>query len=499
MEKKHPQLFSGVFVAAKTPIGPMPPVLYSDDDHIIVQKFPEEVKVEDTLRVSLKFCFDYIQLSSTKEQEVPVCLFLENGTQGNLQTGRPGVDIVFVIDLSGSMMGPKLELVKKTLEFMIMKLGPSDRVALVTFNNACKKLCGLTCMTDPKKQIVNKLIGSMNAYGGTEIVQGLDMALRILAGRKVLNSVSSIVMLSDGKDNNSHSAMSRTKEILLRSLHEIDTGFSIHTFGYGADHDAALLNAMADEKNGGFYYIEHEEAISTVFSNCLGELISVVADNIQVVLTYQPTQIPCELGKVYSENSTGNFRMPPVLSGDSKEAVFLLQFPPCPYDLDQPINISPIKATVTYKVMKTGRTQLEEIFLNIPVYPERIDIEDISLEADVLINFYRVKAVDVMKEATALADRGNIQQARNILGTCAEELRTCAVSDTEVIVGLLRDIQETITKMNSQVAYDVGGRADIMCKANNHWAKRAVNVNTYQNHVQVGLNLESANYFKSKH
>ena len=497
MEKKKPlPIFpQGIFT---TPTALPPSLVFSDDDPIPVPRQSEDYKSEDSLTISLRFCFDHVQLSSSQNQEVPACLFLSNGTPGSHQTTRPGVDIVFIIDLSGSMMGAKLDLLKKTLEFMVSKLGNTDRVSLVTFNNATNKLCPLICMNDRNKAHISRIIAGMKAYGGTEIVQGLDMGLRILAGRRISNSVSSIILLSDGKDNNSHSAMPRTKEILLRALHEIESGFSIHTFGYGADHDATLLNAMAEEKNGGFYFVEHEESISAVFSNCLGELISVIADNVQVSLTVLPTEIPCFLGKIYSESSTGSFRMPPVLSGDTKEAVFMLNFPAFRGILRESVMIEPVKVSISYKVMKSGRSYCEEKVLNVLVHPEAAEIDDIQLDEPVMINFYRVKACDVMKEATDMADRGNIQGAREFLGVYAEELRTCVVSNSEVVVALIRDLHEALGRLSNKAAYDAGGKASMLSKANNHYAKRAVNIGSYQNYAQTSLKVECETYLSKK-
>lgn len=495
MEKKTAPKFLGV---QSSTLRPAAQQRFNDDDPISVQSFPEEAKIEDSIRNSIRFCFDYVQLNSTAVQEIPACLYIESGTQGNPNSGRPGVDLVLIIDISGSMMGPKLNLVKKTIEFTISKLLPSDRVSLVTFNNATTRLCPLLSMNDRNKAQLTLLCNQMKAFGGTEIVEGLDVGLQILAQRRIVNSVSSILLLSDGKDNNSHSALPRAKEILLRSIHEINSGFSIHTFGYGGDHDATLLNAMAEEKNGGFYFLEHEESIPIIFSNCLGELISVVADNIQVDIEPLPCEIPCELGKVYSETLTRNFRMPPVISGDSKTAVFLLNFPTNFPNLTQPMEITPIKATVTYKVMKTGRVFADECFLTIKVYPEGAEIEDIQLDADVMTNFYRVKAADVMKEAARVADLGNIPHAKDLLSSCVTELSSCIVSDSEILTQIIQDLQEAIQKLPNQVAYEVGGRADIMSKARNHWAKRAVKPGTYQNHMQTALNYECESFSKKK-
>lgn len=496
MEKKPYPKFLGVQSSTSRQA---PEQIFDDDDPISVQNFPEEVKVEDSIRNSIRFCFDYVQLNSSTAQEIPACLYIESGTEGNPNTGRPGVDLVLIIDISGSMMGSKIELVKKTIEFTISKLSPSDRVSLVTFNNSTTRLCPLLSMNDRNKVRVTSLSNQMKAFGGTEIVEGLDVGLKILAQRKIVNSVSSILLLSDGKDNNSHSALPRAKEILLRSIHEINSGFSIHTFGYGGDHDATLLNAMAEEKNGGFYFLEHEQSIPIIFSNCLGELISVVADNIQVDLEPLPCEIPCELSKVYSETLTRTFRMPPVISGDSKTAVFLLNFPKIIQDIPLVLEITPIKATVTYKVMKTGRVYADECFLTLKVYPEGAEIEDIQLDADVMINFYRVKAADVMKEAARVADLGNVVHAKDLLASCVSELNSCIVHDSETLIQIVRDLQEAIQKLPNQAAYESGGRADIMSKSRNHWAKRAVNPGSYQNCTQTVLNVECESFSKNKH
>ena len=493
MEKKVPR-FLGVQSAVTAQ---QPQTRFNDDDPISVQNFLEEIKSEDSVRCSLQFCFDYVQLSSSINQEIPVCLYIESGA-GSQTQGRPGVDLVFIIDISGSMMGPKLELVKKTIEFTVSKLSPSDRVSLVTFNNSTNRLCPLLSMTDRNKSLILKLVNQINAFGGTEIIEGLNLGLKVMSDRRIVNSVSSIILLSDGKDNNSHSALPRAKESLIKSVHEIDSGFSIHTFGYGGDHDAQLMNAIAEEKNGGFYFIDDESKISMIFSNCLGELMSVVADNIQVDLEDIPCDVNCRIGKVYSETLTRTFRMPPVLYGDSKSAVFLMEFPPFACDFGEVFDITPAKATVRYKLMKSGQVFVDECILKICVYPEGLEIEDMQLEADVMTNFYRVKAAEVMKEAARLADSGDIPRARQALMMCTSELSSCIVGESDIIKQIINDIQEAISKLPNQIAYEVGGRADIMSKARNHLAQRAVKPNTYQNYCQSALNVESANFMKKK-
>jgi len=65
---------------------------------------------------------------------------------------------------------------------------------------------------------------------------------------------------------------------LLRSmLTQIGRQACVFTFGYGSEHDADLLHAVADVGNGLFYYIENKDSIPESFCDCLGELFSVAA------------------------------------------------------------------------------------------------------------------------------------------------------------------------------------------------------------------------------
>lgn len=71
---------------------------------------------------------------------------------------RTSVDLICVIDNSGSMNGEKIELVKATLRFLLETLTPSDRLSLITFNSYAKRLCGLKCVTGENMQGFQKIV-----------------------------------------------------------------------------------------------------------------------------------------------------------------------------------------------------------------------------------------------------------------------------------------------------------------------------------------------------
>lgn len=72
--------------------------------------------------------------------------------------------------------------------------------------------------------------------------------------------------------------------VLIRSmLGQIGRQTCVFTFGYGSEHDANMLRAIADAGSGLFYYINNVDCIPDSFCDCLGGLLSVAAQ-VELVL-----------------------------------------------------------------------------------------------------------------------------------------------------------------------------------------------------------------------
>ncbi|CAG9321577.1 unnamed protein product [Blepharisma stoltei] len=471
---------------------------YSDDENIEIIQEETKVSVAATsnpqrLQLSMKAALSYLQLNSSAAQELP-CSFSMQALESSPTEGgvRQGIDIVCVIDVSGSMQGDKIELTKKTLEFMVGKLEPKDRMSLVLFSSEVRRILPLIKMTEVGKQRALSKIAEIHAGGGTELVEGLDHGLKVIEDRRIVNQITSIILLTDGQDNNGSTALDRAK---LRVDSAKTKNYSIHTFGYGSDHDAKLLNAISEWRNGGFYYIEKNDSIPMAFSNCLGELMSTVADQIQVRFQTQAADIPFALTKVYSESGDSVFSMPPVLTGDKKEAIFVLNFPPCQQQVPEGHSISPVKGFITYKQIQTGETVEEECTINIPIFNESAQIDSIELDEDVMVNFYRVKAAAILKEAAEFGERSDMEGARNLLQRGADELRNSVVAGNEIVKLLISDLDGAKARFVDYQAYEYGGRAEIKSKARGHWNKRAQNAECYMNSCQKAMNFSSQEHF----
>lgn len=103
----------------------------------------------------------------------------------NIDKKKLGLDLVIVIDVSGSMSGTKIALVRETLLFIIDELKESDRLSLVCFDDQSRILTNLSPMTSEFKEKF-KLIVKNEIYdrGSTNIKFGLENGFRVLLNRK---------------------------------------------------------------------------------------------------------------------------------------------------------------------------------------------------------------------------------------------------------------------------------------------------------------------------
>ncbi|XP_024541075.1 uncharacterized protein LOC112349971 [Selaginella moellendorffii] len=196
---------------------------------------------------------------------------------------RAPVDLVTVLDVSGSMRGQKLELVKTAMEFVIRNLRQQDRLAIVSFSDEPKVHLGLKRMTHDGRAAALSAVEKLRSLGGTEIRPGLKAGFDLLSRRKNRNPVSSIMLLSDGMDN--AITFKRCKVLPVDSyLEDCSERVPVHTFGFGSDHDPEAMLSIAEATGGSFCYVQEESTVQHAFAQCIGGLLSVVAQEVEVFI-----------------------------------------------------------------------------------------------------------------------------------------------------------------------------------------------------------------------
>merc|ERR1711972_751728 len=140
-----------------------------------------------------------------------------------MEAERQPMDIVGVLDVSGSMRGDKMRQVQDATRFIIEQADAKDRVGLVAFNFDATRVLRLRKMNAEGKNEGNLATLRLSAGGGTSIAAGLDMALSVMEQRRQRNQVSAILLLTDGQDGVTRSRipelMRRAAAIIVRCMH----------------------------------------------------------------------------------------------------------------------------------------------------------------------------------------------------------------------------------------------------------------------------------------
>lgn len=140
---------------------------------------------------------------------------------------RLGVDLVTVIDVSGSMQEEnKIEKLKVAMQFLIKKLSPIDRLTVIKFSDSAQRLFPLRQVTEEAQAKIIDEVKALKAGGNTNIADGLKTALQVLDDRRFKEGrVGAVMLMSDGAENRGKAA-------------EVDVSkVPVHTFGFGANHD----------------------------------------------------------------------------------------------------------------------------------------------------------------------------------------------------------------------------------------------------------------------
>ncbi|MBM4373174.1 MAG: VWA domain-containing protein, partial [Deltaproteobacteria bacterium] len=154
-----------------------------------------------------------------------------------------GRDIVFVVDISGSMSGPPLEQTRAALLHIIGQLHPDDRFDVVAFDDDQYPLFGSLRMADgPSRDEAVRRVRALETKGGTNILGALGRALDELEA-VVAHRPRAIVFLTDGQGN-------EPPATVLAEVRRRDSGIRVFSFGVGEGVHRDFLERLARENRG---------------------------------------------------------------------------------------------------------------------------------------------------------------------------------------------------------------------------------------------------------
>ena len=178
------------------------------------------------------------------------------------------VDIAITLDSSGSMRSclvfgnDPFGRRKKAARELIDRLSPTDRVAVVDFDEAATLLYPLTVLASgTERRAAKRAVGKVNSSGGTDLSGGLDVAIAELRKNKTQGRPQHVIFLTDGVGDYVPATAASAKE----------HGITIHTVGLGSGVDARLLSDIAHSTGGKYYPVKRASALTSVFETIFTE------------------------------------------------------------------------------------------------------------------------------------------------------------------------------------------------------------------------------------
>ncbi|CAK8576211.1 unnamed protein product [Lathyrus sativus] len=402
-----------------------------------------------------------------------------------VENSRASVDLVTVLDVSGSMLGTKLALLKRAMGFVIQNMGPSDRLSVIAFSSTARRIFPLRRMTEIGRQEALQAVNSLVSNGGTNIAEGLRKGAKVFSDRRWKNPVCSIILLSDGQDTytvNSRPGVGADYQSLVpNTIHRNNSSLGlqipVHAFGFGADHDATSMHSISEISGGTFSFIEAEEVIQDAFAQCIGGLLSVVVQEVQLEIRciHPRLQLSSVKAGSYQTSLTADGRMASINVGDlyaEEERDFLVTVN-VPIDSSND-EMSLLNVKGFYRDPITKEIKALEETSEVKIERPNISRElVVSIEVDRQRN--RLRAAEAMSEARIAAERGQLSSAVSVLDSCHKTLSesVSAKAGDRLCVSLAAELKEMQERMANQHIYEQSGRAYVLSGLSSHSAQRA--------------------------
>ncbi|MCY2958544.1 MAG: VWA domain-containing protein [Planctomycetota bacterium] len=249
------------------------------------------------------------------------------------------LDLVLVIDVSGSMAGGKLEAVKTAVALLIERLGPNDRLWLVSFSSDVRVHFTALAMSGAGGDLARAEIAALHTTGMTNLSAGWLTGVTLLENPADPARRRAVVLLSDGQANQGIVDPGELAEIARRTG---ASGIPTTCIGVGNDYSTQQLGAIAECSGGRFHDAETPEEILEVMLGELVELGSIALQNAELEISpsgaFAPEplwttvcerdglRVTCPIGAVRAgAKRTLVLRIAPVAALEGMMAVFSLR------------------------------------------------------------------------------------------------------------------------------------------------------------------------------
>ncbi len=200
----------------------------------------------------------------------------------------PASNLVFLIDVSGSMQGPeRLGLVKASMKMLVEQLREQDKVAIVVYAGAAGLV--LPSTSGEEKETILEAIEKLEAGGSTAGGAGIKLAYKTARNYFIKGGNNRVILCTDG-DFNVGASSDQDMETLIEQ--ERKSGVFLTVLGYGmGNYQDAKMQKLADKGNGNHAYIDGITEAKKVLVNEFGGTLFTIAKDVKLQIEFNPAKV----------------------------------------------------------------------------------------------------------------------------------------------------------------------------------------------------------------
>lgn len=200
----------------------------------------------------------------------------------------PAANLVFLIDVSGSMAQPnKLPLLISSFKLLTDQLRAEDRVSIVVY--AGRTALVLPSTPGSAKTTIKDALSKLEPGGGTAGGQGLEMAYKVAAENFIKKGNNRVILATDGDFNVGASSDEEMKAMIEEKR---KSGIFLTVLGYGMGNiKDSKMETLADKGNGNYAYIDNISEARKVLINEFGGTLFTVAKDVKLQVEFNPSKV----------------------------------------------------------------------------------------------------------------------------------------------------------------------------------------------------------------
>src|SRR5688572_21850980 len=220
----------------------------------------------------------------------PQALLMKIGIKGFevAAAERPPANLVFLIDVSGSMQSPdKLPLLKNAFRLLTDQLTARDRVSMVVYAGSS----GVVLEPTPgdQKHKIRAAIDRLEAGGSTNGAEGIERAYQLAHDAQIKGGINRVVLATDGDFN---VGVVNFEALVDMAERKRAGGVALTTLGFGTgNYNDQLLERLADAGNGNYAYVDTLTEARKVLVTELSSTLFTIAKDVKIQVEFNPATV----------------------------------------------------------------------------------------------------------------------------------------------------------------------------------------------------------------